>query len=56
MYNMRQKEALHLPADSTIPKQKTQNTAQKSNAEFKPPNRWIVSLTHGCQHYIPSVM
>lgn len=49
MYNMRQKEALHLP-DGTIPKQKTENTAQNSNVEFKPSNGWTVSLTHGCQN------
>lgn len=47
---MRQKEALHLPADSTIPKQKTENIAQKSNIEFKPSNAWIVSVTYGCQN------
>jgi len=47
---MRQKEALHLPADRTIPKKKTENNAQKSNAEFKPSNGWIVSLAHGCQN------
>jgi competence protein ComGC len=33
--NMRQKEALHLPADGSIPKQKTENTAQNSNVEFR---------------------
>jgi hypothetical protein len=40
---MRQKKALHLPADGIIPKQKTENNAQKSNAEFKPSNGRIVS-------------
>lgn len=41
---MWQKQALQLPADSKIPKQKTGNTAEKSNVEFKPSNGWIVSL------------